>query len=227
VAEIVAKATSDDVGLRRESTLDVSALPVGATARLTVHGDLPVPLGLLVEGAGFSDEGDRIVRERTLPDLLAPNLRAVMVGINPSVRSADAGFGFAGPGNRFWDAAIAAGLVTSARQPERSLTHESVGFTDLVKRATPRAREITASEFRAGFTRLGLTLRWLRPRVVIVAGLTGWRQATGTAAVAGWQTSDLVGGPVYLMPNPSGLNATTSLDELTDHLRTALDGPPG
>ncbi|MEZ5377750.1 MAG: mismatch-specific DNA-glycosylase [Acidimicrobiales bacterium] len=237
MSDIVVKANSEDVGLRRESTLDVGALPlwlarlhralpVDATVRVTMRGDLPVAKDVLIEGAGFSTDADKLVRERTLPDMLSPGLRAVMVGLNPSVRSADAGYGFAGPGNRFWDAAVEAGLLTEVRKPEQAMIHESVGFTDLVKRATARANEISAAEYRSGLVRLNLALGWIAPKIVIVAGLTGWRHATGEKRAAGWQPSTLGGRPVYLMPNPSGLNASTSLDDLVAHLRTALQGPP-
>lgn len=236
MTEIRAKAFSDDIGLRRESTLDIGglplwlarlhrSLPVEAGVQLSLRGTLPVARELLFEGAGFIDEGDKLVRQRTLPDMLAPNLRAVVVGINPSFHSADAGYGYAGPGNRFWEAAAAAGLVSTLRSPEHSLTHESVGFTDLVKRATSRAADITASEFQAGLVRLDQIFDWVRPRRIIVAGITGWRQATGQPGSAGWQKRTLGGRPIYLMPNPSGLNARTTLDDLIDHLRTALDSP--
>ncbi len=237
MSEIVVKANSEDIGLRRESSLDVGALPlwlarlhralpVDAGVRVTMRGDLPLPKELLIEGAGFSTDADKLIKERTLPDMLAPNLRAVVVGLNPSLRSADAGYGFAGPGNRFWDAAAAAGLLTELRAPEHAMIHESVGFTDLVKRATVKANEISAAEYRAGHVRLNTVFTWVAPKIVIVAGLTGWRHATGEKRMAGWQPSQLGGRPVYLMPNPSGLNAGTSIDELVDHLRTALAGPP-
>ncbi len=237
MTEIVVKANSEDIGLRRESTLDEGALPlwlarlhralpVDATVRVTMRGDLPVSKDLLIEGAGFSTDADKLVKERTLPDMVAPNLRAVMVGLNPSLRSADAGHGFAGPGNRFWEAALQSGLITEPRAPEHAMIHESIGFTDLVKRATVKASEISASEYRAGLVRLNILFGWTAPQIIIVAGLTGWRHATGEKRLAGWQPGHLGGRPVYLMPNPSGLNASTSLDDLIGHLRTALEGPP-
>lgn len=237
MSEIVVKANSEDIGLRRESTLEVGALPlwlarlhkalpVDASVRVTIRGDLPVNQDLLIEGAGFGVDADKLIKKRTLPDMVAPGLSTIMVGLNPSVRSADAGYGFAGPGNRFWEAAIEAGLLTEPRAPEHSMIHESVGFTDLVKRATPRANEISASEYRAGLVRLQSLLGWLQPKQVIVAGLTGWRHATGEKRAAGWQEVGIADIAVYLMPNPSGLNASTSHDDLVNHLRTALAGPP-
>lgn len=237
MSEIVAKAASDDVGLRRESTLDVGglplwlarlhrALPVDATVKVSVQGELPVPIELLFEGAGFIDEGDKLLRTRTLPDYLVPGMKTVIIGLNPSLRSADAGYGFAGPGNRFWTAAAEAGLLSSLHQPEHALTHESVGFTDLVKRASKRANELTTAEFRAGLVRIDHVLGWLKPKIVIMAGIGGWRLATGTKQRTGWQDVRLGDRPVYLMPNPSGLNTSASLEQLVEHLQQALAGPP-
>ena len=108
----------------------------------------PEPLRDVLVGAGFVvDElteefgGEwlhvRATRARTLPDFVGPGLRVLVVGLNPSEYAADAGVGFARPGNRFWPAAIAAGLVSRDRDPRHALHHHRVGMTDLVKRATP------------------------------------------------------------------------------------------
>ena len=78
-------------------------------------------------------------RARTLPDTVGPGMRLLLVGLNPSEYAADAGAGFARPGNRFWPAALAAGLVTRTHDPFHALRVDGVGMTDLVKRATPRA----------------------------------------------------------------------------------------
>ena len=101
---------------------------------------------------------------------MGPSLRVLVVGLNPSVYAAERGVGFARPGNRFWPAAIAAGLVTSDRDPWAAFD-AGVGFTDLVKRATPRADELSAAEYRAGAERVrdrsstGCTLPWCASRV--------------------------------------------------------------
>ena len=96
-------------------------------------------------------------------------------------------------------------------------------MTDLVKRATARASEVSRAEFREGVQRVERLVEWLRPRVVCVLGITGWRVVTDSAATVGLQPTRLAGVPVYVMPNPSGLNARVPLSELADHLRRASE----
>jgi TDG/mug DNA glycosylase family protein len=148
-------------------------------------------------------------------------MRLLVCGLNPSVYSADAGIGFARPGNRFWAAAIAAGLVTVDRDTRAALA-AGIGMTDLVKRATPRADELTRDEYRAGLARVERLVRWLQPGAVCFVGLAGWRAAVDRKAVAGLQPDGLGGRPAYVMPSTSGLNARTPPSELADHLRAAL-----
>ena len=100
-----------------------------------------------------------------------------------------------------------------------------MGMTDLVKRATPRADELTTDEYRTGLARVEQLCAWLRPEAVCFVGLAGWRAAADRTATPGWQESDLGGSPVYVMPSTSGLNAHSSLADLTDHLRHAATGP--
>jgi double-stranded uracil-DNA glycosylase len=190
----------------------------------------PEPLRDVLVGAGFSvDElteefgGEwlhvRATRLRTLPDFVGPGLRVLVVGLNPSEYAADAGVGFARPGNRFWPAAINAGLVSRDRDPRHALHHHQVGMTDLVKRATPGAATLTRQEYRDGLERVGRLVRWLQPRVVCFAGLTGWRAARDSKARAGVQADRFDGAAAYVMPNPSGVNAHASLDDFVDHFR--------
>src|SRR5690606_26852008 len=96
-----------------------------------------------------------------------------------------------------------------------------MGMTDLVKRATATAAELTAGEYRFGLARVERLVRWLRPRAVCFVGLAGWRAAVDRRATAGVQPVEVGGVPVYVMPSTSGLNARTPLAELTDHLRAA------
>ena len=169
----------------------------------------------------------RLRRCRTLADTVGADLTLLCVGLNPSLYAADAGVGFARPGNRFWPAALAAGIVSVDRDPAHALDAHRVGMTDLVKRATARADELDPQEFVVGLARLVRLCEWLRPRAVCVLGLTGWRAATGSRRVeTGWQASPLGGTPVYVMPNPSGLNARVPVAALADHLRAAAEGPP-
>lgn len=197
------------------------------------HWD-PDLLDLVLEGAGFSVT-DRSVdldrarvsltvrRERTLADLVGPDMRLLLVGLNPSLYAADVGVGFGRPGNRAWPALLAAGLATVDRDPVDLLRTHGIGMTDLVKRATAKASELSAAEYRHGFERLDALSSWLQPGAICVLGVTGWRTASGDPkAQLGLQDRTLGGRPVYVMPNPSGLNAHTDVDDLVTHLRTAL-----
>jgi TDG/mug DNA glycosylase family protein len=166
----------------------------------------------------------RATRARTLADTVRPGMRVLVSGLNPSVTSADAGIGFFSPGNRFWPAALAAGLASRDRDPRHALAHHGMGMTDLVKRATPRADGLTAAEYRAGLERLSRLCEWLQPGVVCFVGLAGWRAAVDRKATAGWQSTALGGRPVYVMPSTSGANASSQPPALTDHLRAALAG---
>ncbi len=144
------------------------------------------------------------------------------VGLNPSLTAADLGHGFASPSNRFWPSALDAGLVSVPKDPWRSVAVDRIGFTDLVKRATRAASELKAAEFRDGRDRLEWTIETHRPRTVCVMGVTGWRRVAARDAELGWQPDHLGGSPVYVMPNPSGLNAHTNRADLAEHLGVVL-----
>ncbi len=163
----------------------------------------------------------RATRARTLADTVAPSMRLVVVGLNPSLYSADAGIGFARPGNRFWPAALDAGLAAVDRDPDAALRQHRLGMTDLVKRATPRADGLTTEEYRAGLDRVARTVGWLGAGAICFVGLAGWRAAVDRRAVAGVQPTTLGGARVYVMPSTSGVNASASVAQLTDHLAAA------
>ena len=200
----------------------------------------PDALERLLVGAGFSvvgrdvDSGSEPAadhprfaltarRERTLADTVGPGMRLLVSGLNPSLYAADAGVGFARPGNRFWPAARAAGLVTVDRDPAAALAVDGVGMTDVVKRATATAAELDPAEYRAGIDRLTHLVAWLRPRAVCFVGLAGWRAAVDRKAKPGIQPTRLADTPVYVMPSTSGLNARVPLADLTDHFRAATE----
>lgn len=236
MSEHLVKAISDEVGLRRESVVDSAGLPMwfarlhrslpaDSVVELSVQGKLPISFEHLLEGAGFVGSGPEFTRERTLPDFVGPSMKVLICGLNPSLHAADAGVGFVTNGNRFWPAAQAAGIVTTDRQPADALADDRVGFTDLVKRATPRAGEITSAEFRAGVTRLERLTKWLQPKTIVMVGLSGWRGGRNRSAKAGWQAETLGGRPIYVMPNTSGINTHISLQGLTEHFEAVAKGP--
>lgn len=184
----------------------------------------------IATGAGFqlrrrrTDQPTALTRYRTLPDTIGPGVRLLICGLNPSPAAADAGIGFARPGNRFWPAALAAGIVGRDRDPEHALADHGVGMTDLVKRTTQRADELDASEYADGLARLERLVTWLEIPTVCFVGLAGWRAARDRAAGAGWQADGLATARVYLMPSTSGLNASSRLADLTEHLRLVARG---
>ncbi len=196
----------------------------------------PEHLRRVVIGAGFdveslTDDGEEWIdvearRARTLPDIVGADMRMLCVGLNPSLYAADVGVGFARPGNRFWPAALAAGIVSRDRAPRHALEHHGVGFTDLVKRASVGAAELSRAELVAGLARVTALVEWLEPRVVCVLGITGYRTAVAARdAQLGWQPVGIGGAATYVMPNPSGLNARAQVADLAGHLRTAVAGP--
>jgi TDG/mug DNA glycosylase family protein len=205
------------------------ATTVGDRVELLVAPDVGARLGAIVEGAGFAldtvdNDGDdgisvRATRLRSLPDTVGPGMRVLLVGLNPSPFAADAGIGFARPGNRFWPAALAAGLVTRDRDPRDALLSHGVGMTDLVKRATAGASEVTRAEYRSGAARVEALVAWLAPGVVCFVGLSGYRVAVDRSATVGWQSQPFGARPAYVMPNPSGINAHATPAVLVEHMR--------
>lgn len=146
----------------------------------------------------------------TIPDVLAPGLSLLLVGINPSLYSAAVGHHFARPGNRFWPALADAGITDRQLAPaeDQLLTGYGCGLTNFVKRATARADELSAGEIKAGFRRLARLVEQYEIPHVAVLGITAWRTATGDAkAAAGTQPELLGSAVVHVLPNPSGLNA--------------------
>ena len=215
-------------------------LPVGARLALQMGegGWSRERLCDVVTGAGFdpgrarkAGTGLRLtaLRIRSLPDTVNTGMRVLVCGLNPSLVAADAGYGYAGRSNRFWPAALAAGLVTVARDPLHALRADHVGMTDLVKRATPSAAVLTPEEYRLGLGRVRRLVEWLPPGRVLFVGLSGWRAVVNRWALPGWQPFDSEHGlpvPAYLMPSTSGLNARTALAELVGHIEAALAAPP-
>ena len=149
-------------------------------------------------------------RDRTIPDVIGPGLRVLFCGINPSLYSAATGCHFARPGNRFWPALHASGFTATQLSPseQRSLLSYGLGITNLVSRATARADELTAAELRAGGEALALLADRLDVPFLAVLGVTAYRAAFGVpGAAVGPQSLRLGKAQVWVLPNPSGLNA--------------------
>src|SRR4051812_35437701 len=147
---------------------------------------------------------------KTLPDVIAPGLEVLFVGINPGLYTAAIGHHFGRPGNRFWPALFASGFTGRLLSPfeSRELLKSGYGITNIVNRATALADELSATELIEGGLRLEKKIRRYRPRFVAVLGVTSYRMAfKRPKAVVGRQSETLGDAPVWLLPNPSGLNA--------------------
>ncbi len=168
------------------------------------------------------DAATAVSTNRPLPDRLARNLRLLICGTNPSPASANARIGYFRPGNRFWPAALAAGVVTADRDPAHALRVDRVGFTDFVARVEADASKITPDELRAGAVEVEAKIRKWKPAAVCFTALGPYRTAVDRRAVAGAQPRPFGGRPAYVMPSTSGRNASTSVDALTEHFRAAL-----
>jgi TDG/mug DNA glycosylase family protein len=156
-------------------------------------------------------------RDRTIPDLVAPGLRVLFAGINPSLYSAAAGYHFARPGNRFWPALDRSGFTARQLAPaeQHLLLAEGLGITNVVARATARADELDAAELRAGAGALAALAGELGAGWLAVLGVTAYRTAfSQPRAVVGPQEEPLGGARVWILPNPSGLNASYQIDRL-------------
>ncbi|GAB3578276.1 G/U mismatch-specific DNA glycosylase [Amycolatopsis endophytica] len=146
----------------------------------------------------------------TIPDVLAPGLDVLFCGINPGLYSGATGYHFARPGNRFWPALHAGGFTPRRLHPgeQDELTGHGLGITNIVARATARADELTGEELRAGGVMLAEKVARYRPRWVAVVGITAYRTAFDRPkATVGPQPDPLGGARVWVLPNPSGLNA--------------------
>ena len=172
---------------------------------------------------GFSRDELERCRDRAVPDLLDDGVRLLIVGINPSLWTAATQAHFAHPGNRFWPALLRAGLitrpidVTAGMQPgdRDHVLQRGIGITNLVNRATARADELHPDELQAGADRLRAVVDRRSPRVVAVAGITAYRTAFGVRrASRGPQPEAFGPAQLWVVPNPSGLNAHETVESL-------------
>nr|WP_217896040.1 mismatch-specific DNA-glycosylase [Leucobacter sp. 7(1)] len=171
-----------------------------------------------------------------LPGSDGPRLRLLVVGVNPGIWTAAVNAPFARPGNRFWPALFRAGLTAwqvdasrgLAPADEAHLAEQGIGITNLVGRATVRADELDRAELREGAARLVRLVARLRPERVAIAGITAYRVAfSAPKAVLGEQnTTEILdwpdGVPLWVVPQPSGLNAHETIDSLAEKWRAVM-----
>ncbi|KAA1419138.1 mismatch-specific DNA-glycosylase [Nocardioides humilatus] len=168
-------------------------------------------------------------RDAEVPDLLPTSpgqpLKLLFVGINPGLWTAATQTHFAHPGNRFYPALLLGGVITEPIDPAAGMTDaerdvlraRGIGITNLVRRATAKASELDNDELEAGGAALTALVTRMRPTVVAVAGITAYRTAFGRPkAVMGRQPEDLAGAELWVVPNPSGLNAHETVATLAE-----------
>ena len=164
----------------------------------------------------------------TVPDLVGPRITLLFVGINPGLWTAATQTHFAHPGNRFYPALLAAGVIDHPIDRGRGMTDDDrrhlidrgVGITNVVHRATAKASELTAAELRSGGEQLRATVREYAPAVVAFAGITAYRTAFGRPkASMGEQSEPFEGARLFVVPNPSGLNAHETVESLSTAYR--------
>ena len=174
---------------------------------------------------GFTQAELQTFRNTSLPDLVGPGLKLLFVGINPGLWTAATQTHFAHPGNRFYPALRLAGIVDRDLDRGQPMTDEDrayiiergIGITNLVNRATARADELEPAELRAGRTRLEEFVAQHQPVVIAIAGVTAYRLAfADQKAKAGEQALLLRGTRVWVVPNPSGLNAHETISSLAE-----------
>ncbi|MFL6112570.1 MAG: G/U mismatch-specific DNA glycosylase [Catenulispora sp.] len=158
----------------------------------------------------------------TLNDVIAPNLSVLFCGINPGLLSAATGHHFARPGNRFWPALHRSGFTPRQLRPEeqQELLGFGLGITNVVARATAGAAELRAEEYRAGGEALRAKVRRYRPRWLAVVGIGAFRVAFDAPKAGVGRQALMVGETgVWVLPNPSGLNASWTMPRLTEAFR--------
>jgi len=156
-------------------------------------------------------------RGNTVPDVIGPGLRVLFSGINPGLYSGAVHHHFARPGNRFWPVLHRAGFTDRVLSPydERDLLSFGCGVTNIVRRSTAAADEIGADELRRGATRLAAKVRRHRPRYLAVLGIGAYRAAFDRPSAALGPQKETIGSTrLWVLPNPSGLNAHYQIGEL-------------
>src|SRR5438067_10251857 len=154
---------------------------------------------------------------KTLPDVIAPNLRVLFCGINPGLYTAAVGHHFARPGNRFWPALHKSGFTDRLLSPfdEQELLESGIGISNVVSHATAAAAQLSKADFIVGGRALAAKVKRYRPQIVAILGIGAYRQAFAKPkAQIGEQAERIHDARVWVLPNPSGLNANYQLPEL-------------
>lgn len=168
----------------------------------------------------------------TIPDVIAPGLKVLFCGINPGLYTAAVGYHFGRPGNRFWKALHAGGFTPRVLDPSEQdeLLRYGYGITNIVDRATTGAAELTPSELAEGGRSLDEKVRRFAPRWLAVLGVGAYRTAFNRPkATLGPQDETVGGRPIWILPNPSGLNANyqaADFARLFRELRDAAESTP-
>jgi TDG/mug DNA glycosylase family protein len=161
-------------------------------------------------------------RDTTIPDVIAPGLAVLFAGINPGLYSAATGYHFARPGNRFWPALYRSGFTPRLFLPEEQaqLLALGLGITNVVARATTRASELRPAEFTEGARLLAGKARQLQPAWLAVLGVTAYRAAFGQSGAGVGRQEEVLGTTrIWVLPNPSGLNARWTAPKLIEAFR--------
>ena len=172
----------------------------------------------------------RAAAGKTVPDVIAPGLRVLFCGINPGLYSAAVQHHFARPGNRFWPTLYKAGFTARQLKPEeeQELLTYGYGITNVVERATLHAAELSAAELAAGGQRLRAKVEAYRPQVLAILGISAYQSAFARPTAAlGEQPEPIGPARVFVLPNPSGLNAHYTLADLVQLVRAfrqAIEG---
>ncbi|MEZ5320957.1 MAG: mismatch-specific DNA-glycosylase [Microthrixaceae bacterium] len=212
----------------REASVEEGSLPgAGRVVIRPPEGLSPVLFGDVAHLCGFEVIGRRSGRwtlqwYETAPSTLGAPMDLLLVGVNPSPTSAQTGVPFGRGGNRFWPAMLEAGLTDVGRDPAHLLRRHRIGMTDFAKIVTRRADEVPPDVLAAGMARLERIVGWFEPAAVAIVGVMAWRTASGDRhATLGLQSEEFAGVPLWLLPNPSGLNAHTNVADMAERLRRA------
>ena len=163
---------------------------------------------------------------KTVRDVIAPDLRVLFCGINPGLYTAAVGHHFARPGNRFWPTLFASGFTERLLSPfdERELLKLGLGITNVVRRTTASADLLTKDEIVEGGKRLKAKVLRYRPRILAILGMGAYRVAFNRPKAGLGQQSEMIGSAiVWVLPNPSGLNANYQAKELAKLFRELMD----